>query len=165
MDKIKKSINYILMFVLMFLAIFSPFLIIMKNGEEIYIDKIGSYNDLIEMPDVLFNDWVEYLVKSFLENDISYIENHTHYFEEDAYEKIINSIENVKPIGIRTTNNDNFNGNLRNIVVEQSKTYSSIIVMCNFIIDHPETNFSGVYLLELHINYSGRIFGFNLWQY
>lgn len=165
MNKIVKPIMNTSMFILVFLAIVFPFYKIMRNSEQIFLDKTGSYDNLYEMPDIIMNTWVEYLVKSFVENDVNYIENHKNYFTEDAYEKVINSIENVHPIGIKTYVDEEYNGEIRNLVVEKCYRHNVLSIFCNFIIEHPDTSFSGVYLIDLHLDYSGIIYGYNIWQY
>lgn len=136
-----------------------------KNS-TMYPELLESYDNLLEMPDFILDSWVHTIVNCFIDKDATDIENHTHYFTEDAYEKITNSIENVTPIGIYTTDTDSRYNYIRTINVEHAFNYANyFVIMCNFVIEHPNVDFSGVYLLELHGNTSGKITGFNIWQY
>lgn len=157
---------YLLVFCVSLCVVFNGYKAYMENKtSNLYLENLGSYDNLYEMPDVFINSVVENIVNSYLVQDLSYLENNRQYFTEEALEKMSNSIEKVMPVGIYTTDDDWREVRVREMNVEKSYGFINLDVMCNFVLEHPRTSFSGVYLLQLLVNYEGKIYGFNLWQY
>lgn len=134
--------------------------------QEYYVSKILDYDNLNEMPDLMLNVWVEYLILCFLSQDARNLDPYKHYFTDFGYEKVVNSIENVKTIGVVNATKDSISNSIREVNVGKC-LYNSIttIFMCNFILAPPEFNFTGVYLLELHVDNQGKVKNFQIWQY
>lgn len=135
-----------------------------ENLEEYYISKLGEYENLNDMPDFAINDCIQYIANSYVMQDSSYIKDNPQFFTDECYETIINSIENVKPIGITVPDTDNVNY-ISSINIEKSYSFFELIILCNFVLEHPKADFCGVYLFEIYCNSNGQIRGCNIWQH
>lgn len=98
------------------------------------------------------------LVNSIRNKDTSYIMTHATYFDSNCYDKILKYTESNSIGGT----------DVKSFVVDftypDNSTTKDTVIMVNAKINYSE-GYNKLYLFEFHVNQSGNIYGYNIWQY
>lgn len=114
------------------------------------------YSNLEEMSNNEIDKACAVLVKSVLNNDKSSMVKYVDCFTNEALTKIYTFIVN-----------NEISGDVQSIVVDwvypkYSSTYDSVMLLNVKI---RQNTYNNLYLFEFHINYSGKIYDYNVWAY
>lgn len=127
-----------------------------SNSNE---DNTQTNNNLETMTYVDRNEHIRNIVKAICNSDNNYILNNTYLFTEDVYDDLL-----------KYTENNNINSNdigdtvIDSVDVKNSDT-GDYVIMANTKIWYEDQQYNKLYLFEFHVNYEGRIYGYNVWVY
>lgn len=105
------------------------------------------------------NNFVMQLVLDILNNKTDFIENNTAYFTENEYNEFKSYANSNKIMG------DKIGQLVIDTTYPNNSSTADTVIMANIKVLSDDQACNMIYLLELHINRDGKIYGHNIWVY
>jgi hypothetical protein len=152
-DSMKKSKLIIISLVVAILLSCVAGRVLTANATE----EVEVQNNIKKMTTSERSDFVKGLITDIINNSTTNIANYTDSFTEEQLSKFILFI-----------NNNSIDGTLNTTIIDEitsnCSATSDTVLMCNFRLNI-SNGYNNVYMMELHVNNEGKIYGYNIWAF
>lgn len=119
------------------------------NTQNNSIEKMNMYE---------YYDTINSLIQGIVNKDTSFLINNVTLFTSNSYDRMYKYIESNDIVGEVGDVTIDF-------IHPASSSTGDTVVMANFKVWEDNKKYNTIYLLELHIDRNGDIYGYNMWLY